>query len=224
VRIKRSYWITGAILLVAFVVGILNENKLTVEDLPLFSGKNVYETNIIESWKTFKEEHELSNDARMEEFSMTLNNLGNFESVKFKLVEQQGDKFEVIHYQGCATCPNLQENELTVWKEKAIEIPNYKRFMNAEDFFTKLQAVNLQKTFTHETLHTLFLVRSQPWSDEITLPGKYYTLSDNQLIQIEGANEQHPLQGYNLQILENTGINFMSNEKTINIIIGDLEE
>jgi hypothetical protein len=224
VRIKKGYLILGVILIVAFVVGILSEDKLKKEETWLFNEKNVYETNIKDSWSGFKKEHEFSNDARIGEFSMTLSTIGDFESVKFRLVEPAGKKYKIFYYQDCSACPELQDNEITVWNEKAKSVKNYTELMRADEFFEKLQEVNQQKALTKETASSLFLVRTRHWSDEISSPGEYYSLEGNQLNKIEAGSEQNPHKGYNLQILENTLKNFIPNENTVNIIIGDKTE
>lgn len=223
-RIKKSYIIIGIVLITAFIVGLLKENDLKKEEVWLFSKKNVYETNIVDNWNTFKKEHEFSKNARIEEFSMTLSNVGDFESVKFKLVDPSGEKYHIFNYQDCSTCPNLKDDEITVWTEKANKVGNYSDLLPADDFFAKLQEVNQHKIFTKETLNTLYLVRTRQWSDQIKFPGEYFALEGKELNQIEAPKEQSPLKGYNLQVLENTGDNFISNEKTVNIIIGDKEE
>jgi hypothetical protein len=221
VRIKKGYLILGVILVVAFIVGLLSEDKLKKEEIWLFTGENVYETNISDSWTAFKKKHEFSNDARIGEFSMTLSTFGDFESVKFRLVESSGNKYNIFNYQDCSSCPELQDNEITIWNEKAKSVKNYSEFMKADEFFEKLQEVNQQKVLTKETASSLFLVRTRHWSDEINYPGEYYSLEGNQLNKIQAGSEQNPHKGYNLQILENTLKDFIPNENTVNIIIGN---
>lgn len=220
-RLKKSYLIIGVILIAGFVVGLLSEDKLKKEEIWLFNEKNVYETNIIDSWTAFKKEHEFSKDARIGEFSMTLSTIGDFESVKFRLVEPSGKNYNIFNYQDCSTCPELQDNEITVWNEKVKSVKSYSDLMNADEFFAKLQEVNQHKLFTKETASSLFLVRSRQWNDQINYPGEYYALNGNQLNKIEGSSEQNSLKGYNLQIVENTLKDFIPNENTVNIIIGD---
>jgi hypothetical protein len=221
VRIKKGYLILGVILVVAFIVGLLSEDKLKKEEIWLFNEKNVYETNIIDSWTTFKKKHEFSNDARIGEFSMTLSTIGDIESVKFKLAEPSGKKYIIFNYQDCSTCPELQDNEITVWNEKVKNLNSFSNLMKADEFFAKLQVVNLHKAFTKETESSLFLVRTRQWNEQINYPGEYYSLEGNQLNKIEAGSEQNPHKGYNLQILENTLKHFVPNENTVNIIIGD---
>jgi hypothetical protein len=221
VRIKKGYLILGVILVVAFIVGLLSEDKLKKEEIWLFNEKNVYETNIIDSWTTFKKKHEFSNDARIGEFSMTLSTIGDIESVKFKLAEPSGKKYIIFNYQDCSTCPELQDNEITVWNEKVKNLNSFSNLMKADEFFAKLQDVNLHKAFTKETESSLFLVRTRQWNEQINYPGEYYSLEGNQLNKIEAGSEQNPHKGYNLQILENTLKHFVPNENTVNIIIGD---
>jgi hypothetical protein len=224
VRIKKSYLIIGLILIAAFIVGILSEDKFKKEEVWLFSQENVYETNILESWTAFKKEHNFSNDVRIGEFSMTLSTIGDFESVKFRLADPSGKKFIIFNYQDCSTCPNLKDSEISVWKEKVKSIKSYHDLMKADDFFAKLEEVNQQKVFTKETASSLFLVRTRLWSDEINYPGEYYALEGTQLNKIETSGEGNTLRGYNLQILENTLKDFIPNENTVNIIIGDKAE
>jgi hypothetical protein len=224
VRIKKSYLIIGLILIAAFIVGILSEDKFKKEEVWLFSQENVYETNILESWTAFKKEHNFSNDVRIGEFSMTLSTIGDFESVKFRLADPSGKKFNIFNYQDCSTCPNLKDSEISVWKEKVKSIKSYPDLMKADDFFAKLEEVNQQKVFTKETASSLFLVRTRLWSDEINYPGEYYALEGTQLNKIETSGEGNTLRGYNLQILENTLKDFIPNENTVNIIIGDKAE
>jgi hypothetical protein len=224
VRIKKGYLFIGVILIAAFVVGLLSEDKFKKEEIWLFNEENVYETNIYESWTAFKKEHEFSNDVRIGEFSMTISTIGDFESVKFRLADISGKKYNIFNYQDCSTCPNLKDSEISVWNEKVKSIKSYSDLMKADDFFAKLQEVNQQKVFTKETASSLFLVRTRLWSDEIKYPGEYYALDGTQLNKIESASDQNPLKGYNLQILENTLKDFIPNENTVNIIIGDKVE
>jgi hypothetical protein len=221
VRIKKGYLILGIILLAGFVVGLLSEDKLKKEEIWLFNEENVYETNITDSWKVFKKEHEFSKDTRIGEFSMTLSTIGDFESVKFRLIEPSGKNYKIFNYQDCSACPELQDNEITVWNEKVKSVKSYSDLMIADEFFAKLQEVNQHKILTKETASSLFLVRTRQWNDQINYPGSYYTLNGNQLNKIEASSEQKSLKGYNLQIVENTLKDFIPNENTINIIIGD---
>lgn len=224
VRMKKGYLIIGVILVAAFIVGILSEDKFKKEEKWLFNEENVYETDILENWTAFKKEHKFSNDVRIGEFSMTLSTIGDFESVKFRLADPSGKKYNIFNYQDCSTCPNLKDSEISVWKEKVKTIKGYSDLMKADDFFVKLEEVNQQKVFTKETASSLFLVRTRLWSDEIKYPGEYYALDGTQLNKIEAGSEQNPLKGYNLQILENTLKDFIPNENTVNIIIGDKAE
>jgi hypothetical protein len=224
VRIRKGYFITGVVLIAAFIVGLLSEDKFKKEEIWLFNEENVYETDILKSWTAFKKEHNLSDDVRIGEFSMTLSTIGDFESVKFRLADHSGKKYNIFNYQDCSTCPNLKDSEISVWKEKVKSIKSYPDLMRADDFFTKLEEVNQQKVFTKETASSLFLVRTRLWSDEINYPGEYYVLDGTQLNKIEVGSEQNPHKGYNLQILENTLKDFIPNENTINIIIGDKAE
>jgi hypothetical protein len=220
-RMKKSYWIIAAVLAIAFVVGLLNEGKMKKEEVKLFNEKNVYETNLIENWNTFKKEHEFSENARIEEFSMTLNHLGTFESVKLKLIDTADKDFTIFNYQDCRTCPEMQDEEISVWQETAKKANDFSTLQKADEFFAKLQEINSQKVFTKDKGNTLFLIRTRQWSDNILLPGEYLKLENGQLTSAEPATEQAPLKGYNLQILENSGINFNSDENTVNIIMGE---
>jgi hypothetical protein len=220
-RMKKSYWIIIAVLVVAFVVGVLNEEKMKKEEIRLFNEKIVYETNILENWMAFKKEHQFSQDARIEEFSMTLNHLGSFESVKFKLIDSDEKEYAIFNYQDCSTCPEMQDEEISVWEEKAKEADSFASLQKADEFFAKLQEINQQKVFTKDVGNTLFLIRTRQWSDNITYPGQYLAYDDGQLKSIEPATEQSPLKGHTLQRLENSGINFVSDENTVNIIMGE---
>lgn len=215
-RINRSYVIFGGFIIIAFLVGVFSEKKIKTEEVWLFNEKNVYETNIAANWENFREEHKFSKDAKIEDFSMTLDHTGNFESVKLSVVEKKGKKYSIFRYQDCSKCPNMKDNEISTWNETVKEMDNFSKLMDANDFFAKVQTINEQKFFTHDTQNTLFLVRSRRWSEEKNYPGKYYQLDQEQLIELLSPKEQ---KGHILQVLETTLNNFNSDENTKNIVI-----
>ncbi|MHC0035437.1 hypothetical protein [Pseudoneobacillus sp. C159] len=221
-RIKKGYIIIGIVLVVAFIVGVINEDRFKKEQVSLFTEKNVYETKITESWNVFKKEQEISKDARLDSFSMILSPNGDFANIKLKTIEPRGKKYNVLNFKECISCPGQQANEKSLWNDPAIEVPKFSKMMPVDQFFTILDKLKTQKVFTNEKDNALFLVRSRLWSDEIKHPGKYLRWDGTQLTSIESTTEQNPLQGYILQVVRNNDWkDFISDENTINIIIGE---
>ncbi|HYK72142.1 MAG TPA: hypothetical protein VEV44_03270 [Pseudoneobacillus sp.] len=222
-RIKKGYLIIGAILLVALFIGIFNDKELTAKQTPIFTDKNIYETDIIKSWETFKKEYKISDQAKIDDVSIVLNNQGDFESVKFNLVEKKGNKYKSIHHQSCVSCPNLQDDDNTVWTETSSDWAAYSKIIDADTFFAKLQFLNQNMKFTENKLNVFFQIRTREWSDTISLPGDYFILGENQIDRVKAPSDKVSYMGYNLQVIEGDSVNFHSDENTKNIIIDQKE-
>lgn len=221
VRMKKSYWIIAGVLLIALVVGVINQRQISAQETKFFTQTNVYDTNIPKSWETFKNEQKFPDNTRLIGFAMTLDNEGNFASVKFSLAEKKGKKYSIYNYDGCIDCPDLKDNEISVWKEKVSDLPKYSKLMVADDFFKKLQDLNDLKALSEDKVNTLFLVRTRLWNEDIKYPGKYFRLEEGQIQPIEAPNDQLSYEGITIQILENQLKKFQSDDNTKNIIIAE---
>ncbi|MFD2443884.1 hypothetical protein ACFSO7_07785 [Bacillus sp. CGMCC 1.16607] len=220
---KLWYGVIGFILLLGLVVGMVNKKELKAEETPLFTKENLKDTNIVESWKTFKKENKISSAAKLEDFNLVLDHTGNIESIKLKLIEKKENKFTVLNHQYCVNCPKAQNVGVTIWLETHEEWPQYDNQMNADEFFSNLATVHKKMQLWKDKNNILFLVRSREWDDEISLPGQYYSLENKALNKMDAPHDQLTYKGFNLQIQENESIRFESDENTINIILADIE-
>ncbi|WP_442593729.1 hypothetical protein [Neobacillus sp. D3-1R] len=218
--LKKRYWIIGGILTIALFLGIFNDKEQTAKQKPLFTDKNIYETNIIKSWKTFKKEYKVTDDVKIDNVSIVLNNKGDFESVKFILVEKDGDSYKTLHHQSCVSCPNLQDDDNTIWSEAVEEWPSYNKILDADTFFEQLQTLNQNMKLTKDNLNAFFQIRTREYSDVIiALPGQYFRIEGDNVNPIKAPSEEVAYKGFNLQIIEGNQQIFQSDENTRNIII-----
>ncbi|MFT8323083.1 MAG: hypothetical protein ABF649_19625 [Bacillus sp. (in: firmicutes)] len=197
---KRIWAITVTLIFLVILAAIYNFYENRPKKVSLYKQEDFNTVNNVDSWHQFREKLTITNNAKLENFKLTLDKNQTIYSVVFDVIDKEKDYFIVYHYRTCYSCEEEEDNKVSISKQKIKEKVQYDELMDAEQLFSKLDYLN-QKNFFSNPKFEYQLIVSLGTSANLGLEGKYFLLKDKELQKIEPPNSNGYLSGFYLLVI-----------------------
>ncbi|WP_409292673.1 hypothetical protein [Peribacillus sp. SCS-37] len=162
----------------------------------LFKRETLKSVMLAEKWKEVKNEKDLDQNAKIEDFQMMLDKNSRIESIKFNIIENRGDGFTVYHYR-----EDQEVEHATISETDSKRYDSFEKLTNAASLFKNLDSLNNQDFFNDQAKHPYNLIVAGGEFENIEVRGNYYILDKKPILQHSPGNKG--MKGYWLRMIGN---------------------
>lgn len=194
-------WTVPIVLLVVVFIAVLVIKGGNVKQIPFIQQSKLQEISFSSYWEKFREELDLTENAKIMDFKIIYDKEGQIYKVEFDLIDNKDSYI----YRHCFLCPHVEENKLTLIQNTSHDrVSDTDQYISGESFFNKLDLLRSKSQFLDEQTFAYYMIQSRGRNEGVALKGEYFELIGNELKKLVPPEPPKvSYEGFNLQIVGN---------------------